>query len=203
MVHLGLTLVTDLAGAAILFPLSLYSLKAFRLTGMRVFAYLFTGFSLLASGVACRGLALLLAFALSGPRAAASAMVAVATTISLVSETLALALIALGYHRQSRAAGASVAALLKGVYSVRLVAELLDIFLLMYILIHSASAYEESRSRLSLMVLAGFALLLASHVVGLAYVLTLSALAALLSKASYIAGLLSFLAVVVEVSRAG
>jgi len=196
---LAAVLALDYTGALILLPLTYYSYRAYRVSGLGIFFNLFLGFALLSSGTFCHGLSLTLAAL--GPRHALARLVAASSLASLAAETAAYLLIALGYTRASRAAAPALLLLANWPSPLGTLFGVADLILLAYIVLNALAVYSATRDRSTLLPLLGFSTLLASQC------LRLAALAAprlaLASRLLYFLGLLSLLYLAVEVSREG
>ena len=190
-------LALDYVGALILLPLTYYSYKAYRVSKVGVFFNLFLGFALLSSGTFCHGLSLTLAAL--GRGHALARLVAASGMASLVTETVAYLLIALGYAKASRAAAPVLLLLASWSSPAGLLLGVVNLILLTFIAFNALAVYSANRDKSSLLPLLAFLTLLASQCLRLAAVA--APRLALASRLLYFLGLLSLLYLAVEVSR--
>lgn len=199
---LEVMLALDYLGSLMLFPLSYYSYKAYRVTRIQVFSYLFLGFTLLASGTFSHGLALTLLALSRHARPSLEYLALISTAISMIAETLAYLLIALGYANVSRVVTAAVLPLLRRSLPLSITLDFIDTLLLTYIAFSAFTIYSSKRERTSLVIALSFTLLLAAHILQLASMLLLSKLLLTISRLSYFSGLAVLLYLTAEVGRA-
>lgn len=200
-----LIVASDIVGSVVLLSISFFSLKAMRGTGVNMFLFFFLGFALLAAGRLSHSL-VFITLALTRPaKIIVAATSLTASFVALISEVLAYLLIAIGYSRHARhdigELGTSSIAVVAGrQIFIQAVGEVLNFFLLIYIVFQALAVYLSGKKRGSLMILLGFTLFLASHLTRFISLLELSERLFIASKFVYFAGMVFFLAMVVEVA---
>ncbi|RLF07205.1 MAG: hypothetical protein DRJ64_03470 [Thermoprotei archaeon] len=198
--------VSDLIGSVILFLISYFSLKALRRTSIKIFLFFSLGFALLAAGRLSHSLVFTTLAVTRPAKILITATSFIASFITLFSEVIAYALIAIGYSRNIksntstlRISSISTIILLKQIL-IQVIGELINIFLLIYIVFRAGTIYLTSKKRLSFITFLGFVLLLVSHLLKFISLLELSESLFILSKFVYFAGLLFFLTMVIKVA---
>ena len=211
MYSIPLILSYDLIGSLIIFIISYFSFKALRITRLKIFFYMFLGFSLMATGLMIHGIGLLILL-LSRPIMPLIAFLyPLLNRISIVSEIVAYLLIAVGYSLQVR--HKEVMTFLAFLYPPRprrllpylvteqILGDIISMFLLLYIVFHALIIYRINKRRDSFLIFTGFLLILLSHLISATTVLARLELGLVISKTTYFAALISFLAMIVEVIR--
>jgi hypothetical protein len=203
----------DMVGVAALILLCYFLYKAYRASSIRLFAFFFLGFAVLAAGEVARTFLLLLAFVSKAPRLLLFFLAHSIGPLPQLCQALALLFIASGYALEtvrSRAGGEVLAlplplALLLaqrlwgGLYTLL---SFVNVSLLAFILLNAVSVHLISRSRRTILPVVAFALFLLSNLLLLPAVFSTSEELFIASKVVYLAGLLAFLALAVEVARA-
>ncbi len=190
---------TDLIGAAILFITSYYSLKAYKKTSINVFLFLSLGFLLLAAGRISHSIVFMTISYTRPLRLLARAISLTSSLVTLISEVLAYSLIAIGYSRNNIKILAIHPIFLVRQIFVQTIGEILNIFLLLFIVFRSATIYLTNKKRLTLTTLLAFISLLISHILKFISLFGMIESLFLLSKFVYFIGLLFFLAMLLEV----
>jgi len=205
---LKFSIMSEALSSVLSFLIGYYALKAYRVTEMKGMLYLNIGFTLLGAGMLFRAASsfYILLLAARGSASAAKAALRVASVAYMAAKLAAYIVLAAAYSRQPKARRAALPAfvcqprrLTPLVYNTYL--ELAAIPVLTYVVAQSLMNLLYSRSRESMLVSAGFTLLLASHILALLTPLSLvfymlSTLAQLLAFIS----LLAMLALVVKAS---
>ena len=190
---------TDLIGAAILFIISYYSLKAYKKTSIRVFLFLSLGFLLLAAGRISHSIVFMTLSYTRPVKFLARALSLTSSLVTLTSEILAYSLIAIGYSRNSIKILAVHPAIFMRQIFTQAVGEIMNIFLLLFIVFRSATIYLTNKKRLTLTTLLAFIFLLVSHTLKFISLFGMVDPLFLFSKFVYFIGLLFFLAMLLEV----
>jgi len=203
----------DVMGVAALLLLCYFLYKAYRVSSNRLFAFFFLGFAVLAAGEVARTFLLLFALASRASRLLLFFLAHSIGPLPQLCQALALLLIASGYALETvrSRAGEEVLALplpLALLLAQRLwgglymLLSFVNVALLVFILLNAVSVHLLSRSRRTILPVAAFALLLLSNLLLLPAVSIGSEELFIASKVVYLAGLLAFLALAVEVARA-
>jgi len=214
LLHLVALLVAlDVVGVAALLLLCFFLFRAYKVSSSRLFAFFFLGFAVLTAGEVSRTLLLLLALTSRAPRLLFFFLAHSFGPLPQLCQALALPLIAVGYALETvrSRAGEEVLALplpLALLLAQRLwgwlytLLSFVNVALLVFILLNAVSVHLASRSRRTILPVAAFALLLFSNLLLLPAISLGSEELFITSKATYLAGLLVFLALAVEVARA-
>lgn len=209
----ALLAILDVMSVAALLLLCYFLYRAYRASSIKLFAFFFLGFATLAAGEVARTILLLLALASRAPRLLLFFLAHSLGPVPQFCQMLALLLIASGYALEtvrSRAKGEVLAlplplALLLaqrlwgGLY---MLLSFVNVALLAFILLNAVSVSLLSRSRRTIIPVIAFALLLVSNLLLLLALFAGSDEIFIASKVAYLAGLLAFLALAVEVAGA-
>jgi len=194
--------ITDIIGAIILFITSYYSLKAYKKTTLKVFLFLSLGFILLAAGRISHSIIFMTISYTKPVRLLIRATSVTASFITLFSEVLAYSLIAIGYSRNNTKILAVHPIIYIRQIFVQTIGEIINIFLLLFIVFRSATIYLTNKKRLTLTTLLAFISLLVSHTLKFISLFGMMEPLFLLSKFIYFIGLLFFLVMLLEVETA-
>ena len=196
----------DLLGSLVAFAISLLAYKALKVTGYKIFLYLFLGFSLLGIGSMGRGM-ITLALLLLPPHGRPPVLLISWVNLMVgLLRLLAYLSIALGYTLQAKGAYAPPVeglALLIPLYLSHPLLEAANSFITLYLVFQALVVYLENRLHSSLGIFLGFALLWASHFTALLVMLRALPLHYLpLANLIYWASFAPFLSVLLTVVRA-
>ncbi len=180
--------------------------RALLTSWIRLFAFFFAGFAVLAAGEVARMIVLMTAV-LSGTVGLRALFLShIAGAVARVSETVALLFIAAGYTFEvGEKARAVVLPLLqrrRDWADVFWLTSLLNTVLLTYIVINAVGVYMSSRKRTAALPAVAFSCMLLSEILLVQSLLWVDELYFILSKAMYFLGLMTLLVLAIEVSRA-
>jgi len=206
-------LVYDLIGSLIVFIISYFSLKALKMTRIKIFLFIFLGFSLMGTGLITHAIGTLIILISYPTRLVVNILHFWLNRISLISEIASYLLIAIGYSLQFKGKILSISLIFPPFKRVRkaalpqfiteqLIGSFISTFLLVYITFHSFIVYKMNKKRPSFLIFTGFLLMLVSQVLGILSLMIRFSSGILLSKSIYFLALISFLAMTAEVTRA-
>lgn len=194
---IGFDSLMELVGFAVALGIGFQAFKGYRLTKERTLLYLHFSFILLSAGLLVDALSTLLAVTRLGLRGAPLA--GLGYTIYFIAQLLAYGLLSFAYIQQTKtlAAGALALAVLP-LLEYHPVAELIILFLLIYITSQTAINYSVRKTSNTLLVFGGFLLITFSHLFFL--LLPVSGLFFVFAHFSQLSGFLMLLAMLLRVT---
>lgn len=203
---LPLLLLLDVYSLSALLLLCYFLYRALATSKVKLFAFFFSGFAVLAAGEVARMVVLLVAILSGAAGLRALFLTHVAGVVAQISETVAFLFIAAGYTLEiGERARAAVLPLLqhrRDWADVFWATSLLNTVLLTYIVINAVNVYISSRRRVAALPAIAFSLMLLSNVLLMFSLLWADELCFIASKVLYFLGLITLLVLAVEVSRA-
>jgi len=201
-----LFLLLDTLSLFALLLLCYFLYRALLASRIRLFAFFFAGFAILAAGEVAR-IVVLLTAVLSGTVGLRALFLShIAGAVARVSETVALLFIAAGYTfeagERARAAALPLLQRRRDWADVFWLTSLLNVMLLTYIVINAVGVYMSSRKRTTALPAVAFFCMLLSDILLMQSLLWVDELFFITSKALYFLGLMALLMLAIEVSRA-
>lgn len=206
-------LVYDLIGSLVVFTISYLSLKALKITQIKIFLFIFFGFSLMGTGLITHAIGSLTILISYPSRLIMDILYPWLNRVSLISEIASYLLIAIGYSLQFKGRILLISlifpplrrvkkAILPQFITEQLIGSLINAFLLIYITFHSFMVYKINRKKTSLFIFMGFLMILISQILAIFSLTIRFSSGILLSRSIYFLALISFLAMTAEVTRA-
>jgi len=201
-----LFLLLDALSLFALLLLCYFLYRALLASRIRLFAFFFAGFAVLAAGEVARMVVLLTAV-LSGTVGLRALFLShIAGAVARISETVSLLFIAAGYTfelgEKTQAAVLPLLQRRRDWADVFWLTSLLNVVLLTYIVINAVSVYMSSRKMTAALPAVAFSCMLLSNIFLMLSLLWVDELCFMLSKALYFLGLMTLLVLAIEVSRA-
>jgi hypothetical protein len=207
----------NLASGAVALLISYYAFRFNRLLENNVLRFVSFGFMMLGIGLLVEALTRIFVTATLKTIVSPNLLLTLASGIYLFLQVAAYFVFAWGYalgaYTQTRVSGAL---LLGGLakyqklrryylagFMVNLVAQLLSVIFLAFVVFQGVLVYSRSHNRLSLMVLLGFTLIFAAHLVMLASILVVSGLLLAVGSVIRFAGFASMLVFLIRSGRVG
>lgn len=178
------------------------ALKAYRLSQERTMLYLHFSFVLLGAGLFIDGLSNMIVLLAKAQRGVLI-LSALGYTLNFIAQVLAYGILMVAYLKQTRNMTVLAATVLPAafLFETNAMAELIILFLLVYIFAHTAINYSINKSTNALLVLGAFASLTVAHLFFMVFILIPVFFA--LAHIAQLFGFLLLLAMLLRVNQAG